>query len=135
MAQSFLTAGGDLESLEKMMLLQEKWERREAEKAFYKASAAFKKTPPKIFKDRRVDYTSKTGVRTQYDHASLGNIVELICIELSKHGLSSDWDQKQENNQLTVTCYLTHELGFSKKTSMTSLPDTSGGKNGIQGLG
>jgi len=135
LAQNFLKAGGDLASLEKMMVLQEKFERREAEKAFYKAMAEFKKHPPKIFKDRHVDYTSKSGTRTQYDHASLANIVELICTELSKHGLSADWDQKQDNNQLTVTCYMTHELGFSKRTSLTAPPDTSGGKNGIQGLG
>lgn len=135
MAQSFLTAGGDLAVLKDMMNLQEKWERREAEKAFFKATASFKKNPPKIFKDRHVDYTSKSGIRTEYDHATLGNVVEKICMALSEHGLTADFDQKQENNQLTVTCYLTHELGFSKKTSMTAPPDTSGGKNGIQGLG
>ncbi len=133
--QMALEKGVDLASIEKMMDLQEKWERNEARKAYFAAVADFKKDPPKIIKDQAVNYNTAKG-KTSYNHASLGNVTLLTSVALGEHGLSSSFKQAQAGNgQLTITCTLTHRLGYSESTSLTAPPDSSGGKNGIQAIG
>jgi hypothetical protein len=133
LANSMLANGSSPEYIEKMMELQFKHEANEARKAYFNAITEFKKNPPKILKDKHVYYETKTGA-TEYNHASLGNVTETISMELSKHGLSANWKQSQDNGQLTVTCILTHRLGHSESTSLTAANDTSGGKNTIQAV-
>ena len=66
--------GADLEKLEKLMDLQERWESNQARKAFVEAMAEFKKNPPEIFKTKQVGYANKDGSFTGYMHATLGNV-------------------------------------------------------------
>lgn len=130
MMQAALNSGTSLESLEKMMELQERWEKNEAKKAYVRAMTAFKADPPRIDKDKNVAFGN-----TKYDHASLSNVTDKINSALSKHGLSSAWSTKQENNILSVTCTITHEMGHSESTTLSSAYDNSGGKNSIQAIG
>jgi hypothetical protein len=124
----------DIERLTKLMELQERWQANEAKKDFVAAMSAFKKNPPQIIKDMHVEY--KAGNATvKYNHASLGNITASVSEALSEHGLSTRWETKQENNQITVTCFITHISGHSESTSLTASPDNSGGKNAIQAIG
>ncbi|MCF6327562.1 MAG: ERF family protein [Devosiaceae bacterium] len=127
--------GADMDQVEKLMALQERWEANEARKAYVVAMNEFKKDPPEIFKDRHVSYTTDKGT-TEYDHASLSNIVKLIGLGLSKHGLSHRWDiNTKEGGMLVVTCVITHELGHSENVPMEAGADASGGKNNIQAKG
>lgn len=128
-AQNFLTSGGDLANLEKMMELQERWEADQARKAFYEAMTAFKADPPKLKKTRNVAYGN-----TKYSHADLAEITEEISSALSANGLNATWKTSQDNN-ISVTCTITHSLGYSESTTLSSAPDTSGGKNSIQAIG
>ncbi len=127
--QNAVNMGTDLEKLEKLMVLQERYEANEARKLYHKSMAAFKSNPPKITKDKTVSYKA-----TQYSHASLANVTSTIGIELSKHGLSASWTTEQ-NGAVTVTCKITHEAGHSEQTSLTAQADTSGSKNSIQAIG
>jgi hypothetical protein len=56
----------DIDKLAKLLDIQERWEANEAKKAYVEAMAAFKASPPTIYKDRHVKYGN-----TEYDHASL----------------------------------------------------------------
>lgn len=134
MIMTAIGSGASPDTLERLWALQEKYEANEARKAYHKAMAEFKRNPPEIEKDARVDYTSQKG-RTQYNHATLGNVSEKINRALSEHGLSATWKTDQANGQIKVTCTITHELGYSESTSLESPPDISGGKNGIQAIG
>jgi len=134
MMMTALARGGDLEKLEKFMELQERWEAREAKKAYTEAMAAFKADPPEIFKDRKVSY-SAGGKITEYRHASLWEVTKKINSALGEHGLSAAWETKQDNGNITVTCTITHKQGHSESTSLTAAPDTSGAKNSIQAIG
>ncbi len=125
---------GDLDKIEKMMELQERYEKREAEKAYNQAMAAFKASPPKINKDAHVNFKLKTGGVTDYKHSTLGNVTEKINSELSKYGLSSAWSTSQEKG-IAVTCKITHIMGHSESTTLEAAPDVSGGKNAIQAIG
>lgn len=127
--QQALAGGADLDKLEKLLNLQERWEQNEAKKAYHKAMADFKANPPVIEKDRKVAYGT-----TKYNHASLANVTKKINAELSKHGLSASWAISQ-NGTVTVTCKITHERGYSEMTSLSASADTSGSKNPIQAIG
>lgn len=126
-------SGADLEKLEKLLTLMERWEATEAKKAFHKAMAIFKANAPKLLKDKHVNYATQKG-RVSYDHATLGKVCEVVNSELSKHGLSSAWRTNQ-NGQIQVTCRVTHELGHSEETMLSANADDSGSKNSIQAIG
>jgi hypothetical protein len=134
MIKAAVTSGANLEHVEKLLELQERWEKNEALKAYNKAMAAFKANPPKIDKDRHVGYSTNKG-KVGYSHASLYNVVEKITAELSKHGLSVSWRTEQTNNQIKVTCRISHELGHFEETSLMADADNSGSKNSIQAIG
>lgn len=130
---SAIASGANLEHLERLMTMQEKFEANEAKKAFYRAMAAFKEHAPVIIKDKQVGYASNKGT-VGYRHASLFNVVDTISQELSKHGLSLSW-RTEQNGKITVTCRISHEQGYSEETSLSADADTSGAKNSIQAIG
>lgn len=131
--QSAISSGANLEQLEKLMSLQERWEANEAKKAYYEAMSLFKANPPKIEKDKKVGYSTSKG-NVGYSHASLYNVVEKISSELSKYGLSASW-RTQQNEKISVTCIISHKNGHSEQTTITADADQSGSKNSIQAIG
>ena len=134
MLKMAVSQGADLAKLEQLMALQERYEANEARKAFYKALSAFKAEGITVGKDSRVTYKTDKGV-TDYKHASLGNICNIIGPALSRHGLSYRWDTVQAEARIKITCVLSHELGHSEKVSLEGGADSSGGKNNIQAVG
>jgi hypothetical protein len=126
-----LNNGADLDRLEKLMELQQRYEENEARKAYVEAMAAFKMNPPEIIKDKKVGYNGKDGF-VGYAHASLGNVTRAIVESLAKHGFSHRWDTEQQGSNVTVTCILTHRKGHSERTTLTAAKDDSGKKNSIQ---
>ena len=125
-------SGADLDRLEKLMQLQERWEANEARKAFVTAMAAFKREPIEIYKRKHVHFETRDGGSTSYKHAELSDVTDVIAPAMAKHGLSFDWDLHQANGVVTVDCIVTHVMGHSKKVTMTGSPDASGKKNAIQ---
>ena len=132
MMQIALSRGADLDKLEKMLALQERWEANEARKAYHTAMAAFKAAPPEIEKDKKVSFGAG---KAAYSHATLANVTDKINQALSAHGLSAAWKTAQDERGITVTCTITHRLGHSESTSLTAAPDNSGSKNAIQAVG
>lgn len=130
-----IAKGVDVDQLGKLMDLQERWDAKNAEKAFVVAMAEFKKDPPKIVKDIRVRFETQRGTTTEYMHAGLGQVASVIGKALSAVGISHRFETIQENSVIMVTCILTHSMGHSEKTQLSGPPDASGGKNGIQGIG
>lgn len=123
--------GADIDKLEKLMALQERWEANEARKAYVAAMNAFKANPPDVFKSKQVAYKE-----VSYKHALLADAVELIGEALSQHGLSFRWDTEQgEGGMVKVTCVITHAQGHSERVTLQAGLDQSGSKNNIQALG
>lgn len=120
-----VSKGADLSQLEKMMELQERWERNEARKAYVEAMAAFKNDCPEIFKDKKNE---------QYKswYSSIDAIVNTVIPKLSEYGFSHNWQYGNDGDLLKVTCVLTHRLGHSESASVTAPPDKSGSKNDLQ---
>ena len=126
--------GYDPAFISQLMDLQERNDKRIAEQAYVKAMANFKKNPPKIDKDRHVQYDTQKG-RVDYHHASLANVTEKISSALGENGLSASWKTEQQNGNIKVTCSITHELGHSENTSLSGAADLTGSKNAIQAVG
>lgn len=123
--------GASLEQVEKMMDLQERWERREAEKAFYAALSGLRSEAIEVIKRKRVHFSSAKGT-TDYMHAELSDVIEAAQPAMARHGLSHRWEPSQEGKKITVTCIVSHALGHSVSVSLTADPDDTGNKNPIQ---
>ncbi|HBO8849702.1 TPA: ERF family protein [Pseudomonas aeruginosa] len=121
--------GATLEQVEKMMDLQERWEKAEAKKAYDAAFANFKAEAVIIIKGRKVT----DGPLKNKSYAELHDVVNAVTPALSKHGLSSSWKlTRDEKDWMEVTCYLRHVGGHEESVSMGGPPDTGGAKNAIQ---
>jgi hypothetical protein len=127
-----MAQGASLEQVEKMMDLQDRWERREAEKAFNEALAGFKAEAVEVLKRKSVEFTTRDGDTTSYKHAELSDVVDAVGPALSKHGFSYRWDVTQAKGEISVTCILKHTKGHSETVTMSAPPDASGKKNAIQ---
>lgn len=124
-----MNQGATLEQVEKMMDLQERWQKGEAKKAYDAAFAAFKAEGVKIIKGSDV----KDGPLKGRSYAELHDVVNAVTPALSKHGLSSSWKlTRDEKDWMEVTCYLRHVGGHEESVSMGGPPDTGGAKNAIQ---
>lgn len=124
-----LASGRDLETIEKLMGLQERWEAGQARKAFNEAFAAFKAEAITIARNRRVT----DGPLKGRSYAELVSFVEAATPALSKHGLSASWDiTRDEKDWIEVTCTVEHVLGGNKKVALGGPPDTGGAKNPLQ---
>lgn len=126
-----IDSGADLDRLERLMNLQQRYEESEARKAYVADMAAFKLNPPEIIKDKSVGYEGKDGF-VGYKHATLGNVTSAIIEGLAQHGFSHRWDTEQNGANVTVTCVLTHRMGHSERTTLSAPKDDSGKKNNIQ---
>jgi len=124
-----LNQGAQLEQIEKMMDLQDRWQKGEAKKAYDTAFAAFKAEAVKIVKGRKVT----DGPLKNKSYAELHDVVNAVTPALSKHGLSSSWKlTRDEKDWMEVTCYLRHVGGHEESVSMGGPPDAGGAKNAIQ---
>lgn len=130
--QMAVSQGADLDRLERLMALQERWEAGEARKAFVAAMTDFKSEPLEIFKRKQVGYSDKNGNFVGYKHAELSDITDVVVPAMARHGLSHRWDVKKEAQRVVVSCIITHKLGHSETVTMDAAPDDSGKKNSIQ---
>lgn len=107
-----ISQNADVDKLERLMDMQERWERREAEKAFNRAISHFQSICPRIVK-------SKQG--HGYKYATLGDIQAQIKDTARECGLSWRWETKEQAaDQLTIKCIVTHVDGHSQSTESTT---------------
>lgn len=130
-------AGASMETLERLMAMQERWEKNRARMAFDAAVADARAKIPTIKKNKHVGFDSKNGgARTDYMHETLDEIERTIVPILSEFGLSYRFRTEQlEANRVTVTCLVRHRDGHWEENSLSAAVDTSGNKNHIQAIG
>lgn len=130
-----LDRGVDMETIERLVALQERKEARDAERAMAEALAAFQAECPAVRRVGTADVRKNGQVQYSYGFAPYDEIVRVIREPLAKHGLSYTHDTKMENSTLTVTCTLQHVAGARRSATFTGPFDNSGGKNPLQGIG
>jgi hypothetical protein len=118
--------GADLDMIEKLLDLQERWETNQARKAFDAAiSEAKAQIPP-------IERTGKGHNDKRYaDFAAYARAVDPI---ITKYGLSYRFRTTQAD-RITVTCILAHKAGHFEENDLSGPADTSGSKNAIQAIG
>lgn len=130
MMMAALQSGATLEQFEKMMDLQVRWEKREAEKAFREDFAAFRGKNIIIPKTKHVD-RGRAGsfVQAEYDE-----VCRRLSPALSEFGFSFRHDQKFSVRRIMtdglendvgwvwVTCHLEHRKGHSEALELEGPP-------------
>jgi hypothetical protein len=128
-----VSSGADIDMIEKLMSLQERWEANQSRKLFDEALANAQGEMPKLTKNRLVNYASAkspTGYVT-YRHEDLAEVIETVKPILKKFGLAHRFRTTQEGDKITVTCVITGH-GHREENSLSAGRDTSGGKNNHQ---
>lgn len=127
MIEKAITAGLDVETLERLLALKERHEASEARKAYYQALARFQRDCPVITRSKSAD---------RYKYAPLSDIIAQVGTLESDCGLTHRFDQVMaDDGSMLVTCHITHEDGHSESTTST-VPATQGrGTNSAQNAG
>lgn len=125
--QMAVEKGADIESMKALMDMQDRWDAKQAEKAFNQAMADFSLNLPTIEKTVYVEHFDGY-------HADLGLMSKMIREAMAPHGLSFSWKTEQ-GDKITVSCVIKHRDGHSQAVTLSSAADTSGGKNAIQAIG
>jgi hypothetical protein len=133
--QMAVSKGADANQLAVLMDLQLRWEANESKKAFEDAFSKFKANAPTIIKTKKVSFANSKGDKTEYNHAELDKITDILDEALRGYGIIKTWKTSDANGRTTVTCIL-KGYGHTEEGSTLSGPsDTSGGKNNIQAIG
>lgn len=122
----------DVDKLEKLLVLKEKWDAAQAKKAFISALTDFQNQCPDLRKTKKVSFGQG---KAEYNYAPLGDIDRQIKGLMKSCGLSKRWEIKDLEKDIEVTCIITHVDGHSEMTTMKAAPDTTGSKNAIQAKG
>jgi len=133
MASFALARGDGLDVIERLMDLNDRNEKAKAKREYHDSMAEFKAKLPRVMKDRQVKFKTQKGT-TEYRHATLGAVVEVVTPEMAKYGLSHSWKPSQEKDRIIVECVITHRAGHSESISLSAPADTSGTKNAIQSM-
>jgi len=121
-----VSSGADLDMIEKLMNLQERWEASNARKQFDAAVAEAKAEIKPVVRNATGHNSKKYA-----DFAAIASAVDPI---ISKHGLSYRFRTSQ-TDKIAVTCILSHKSGHYEETTLCGPADTSGNKNAIQSIG
>lgn len=124
MLSQALARGTDMDQLQKLMDLEERWRAAQAKRAYIAAFALFKRNMPDVVKDM---------LNKQYgsDYSSLANLVNTTNRSLGEYGLNARWSLDQTDG-IKVTCVLEHADGHREEVSIKGPPDTTGQKNLLQ---
>ena len=123
------------ETLRELLAVQREYEAGEARRAYTVALVALKRDMPTVIaRDIKVDFTGKSGIRTQYRHASLAAVMDAVTPALTQHGFSLAWEPATEGSNVKVTCRLTHAQGHHQETTVHAPVDNSGNKSPAQGV-
>jgi hypothetical protein len=93
-----------IETLERLMDLQERWQTGQAKTAYLKAMSKFQSICPIVKKTKKVNYPSKIGGTVKYDYTPLNIVTKTIQQSLSDCGLSYRWEFEDRDN--LIICYL-----------------------------
>lgn len=129
--QIAVQSGADVDKLEKLMALQERWDAQQAKKAYFDALSQMQAEMPIIRKLSNASFATKSGGQMSYAFAKLEDIVEQMKPLLKKFGFSFRFEQGFENG-IFIKCIATHKDGHSEECSMVGGADMSGNKNPLQ---
>jgi hypothetical protein len=117
-----------VETLERLVALQERMSDRAAAAEFAQALADFQAECPPIRKTETAEIVGRDqGRKFTYRFAPLDEIARTIRPLLHRRGLSYSWDQKIDKGLLECTCKLLHVNGHFQTSTFTVPTESSSG--------
>jgi hypothetical protein len=126
MIERAVASGAGIDTIEKLMGLQERWESNQARKAFNEAVSEAKARVRPVVRNKTGHNSKKYA-----DFAAIASAVDPILADL---GLSYRF-RTEQGERINVTCILSHRDGHQETTTLSGPADTSGNKNAIQAIG
>jgi hypothetical protein len=126
MIELAITSNADIDKLERLMDLQERWEAKEAKKAFNAAMSSFQSTCPTII-------ARKQG--HNYKYAPMCDVVSQVGKLIADNGLSYRFEQTSNGGNIFITCIVSHLDGHSERLTIDAQDDKTGSKNSVQAKG
>ena len=129
-----VAAGADPDQLDKLLTLQERWEKNEARKAYNRAMKACQEEMPAVAKNSLNEHTNKR-------YANLDAVATTIKPIYTRHGFSLSYGEGQSGEgQIAIVCKCMHESGHTEEFTLNCPYDNTGAKGGqtktaIQGMG
>lgn len=125
--------GASVETLSKLMDLQERWQAAQSRKAYIANMASARAEFQPILKKH-------DGYNSRYKYENLDDVIEAVGPALAKHGFSYDWiTEDLPDGNIRVTCVITHEEGHQRQNSMSGDPrtvaDAKANMNSVQRAG
>jgi hypothetical protein len=107
------------DALGKLAEIQERFEKREAEKAFVEAFAEFRRRCPTIKKNRTANIKTESGTSYSFKYAERDEIASVVDPILEDLGFTYTWNTTATKDFVTAECVLSHRGGHSKTSSFT----------------
>lgn len=123
-----------VDDVEKLLEMQERWEAREAKKAFTSAMQDLKRDLPRILHRNKLVKAETRSGEMRYTHTSLDAAVEAVVPHLLNHGFTHGWKTDVGGSLVSVTCELTHSEGHTEGCTLSSAPDNKGSKSPPQAV-
>lgn len=115
------------DTVDKLMVLAERWESNQARKTFNAAVAAAKAEIPVVAKTATGHNSKKYA-----DFAAYARAIDPV---LGKHGLGYRFRTTQDDKLIRTTCVLFHRDGYTEENTLVGPADQTGNKNAIQAIG
>jgi len=122
---------GDIETIERMVALKERWEAGEAKKAYHAAMSKFQKERPELIRTKAV----KHGGTIVYHFCPMSEMEKTIKEPLFNCGLSYQFQNVYKDGKEGIRCVVTHVQGHSEYSELFANPEESGLMNTIQSMG
>jgi ERF superfamily len=118
--------GADIDLLEKLMALHDRWQANQQRKEFDEALANAKAEIMPVVKNRDGHNNKK--------YADFSAVTKAVDPVLAKHGVRYRF-RTQQDDKIHVTCILHHRAGHYEENTLAGPPDQTGNKNAIQAIG
>lgn len=123
-----------IDTLERLIALREKANQQYAREEFFKNLSQLQSELPVIKKNRIIK--NKDG-SVRYKYADLDSIIKQTKKVIAKYNFSYNFCVKQNENEIAVSCIVSHIAGHSETTTVTVpiIRNTYEGMNNIQVIG
>lgn len=122
-------------ALEKLVELQDRIQRRNAELQFSLALAEFQETCPPIQKSSTAKIVTSKGGGYSFTYADLEEIITTVRPHCARYGFSFTFDSKADGKVLTCVCTLRHANGHRESSSFTLPIENGSGASDQQKVG
>lgn len=122
-------------ALEKLIDLQDRIQRRNAELQFSRSLAEFQASCPPVQRSSEAKVATRSGSSYSFTYADLEEIISTVRPHLSAHGFSFSFDSETDGKMLRCVCTLRHEMGHRETASFKVTTESASGASEQQKVG